>query len=111
MKYAIGQKVKISFNLSRFEGEVVGFLEPDQYVIKHYDAPVRLYDNDHKSMETTLHYSVWPDYCVKAVLQPITVKLTNEYSAEVTASHIKVGCQTISWDAFDEIAKARQKLS
>jgi len=40
---------------------------------------------------------------------PIVIDGVGDYSAKVYKDHLMVGCQTISWEKFDEIAAARAK--
>lgn len=40
----------------------------------------------------------------------ISVELNDEYSAEVTKDGIKVGCQSIDFEAFDELIKVVEKV-
>lgn len=43
--------------------------------------------------------------------QSVIVKLNDEYNAEITETHIKVGCQTFPITILDELNKARQELN
>jgi hypothetical protein len=47
---------------------------------------------------------------VRKGLQPITVSLAKDYDAIVSKDNIKVGCQTITFEAFDKLAKAVAKI-
>lgn len=40
----------------------------------------------------------------------IIVEDVGEYSATITEKRIEIGCQTVSWEKFDEIAEARKTL-
>lgn len=37
--------------------------------------------------------------------EPISVKITNDYTAEINNKGIEVGCQLITFDKFDELSK------
>lgn len=41
----------------------------------------------------------------------VTVKLNENYSAEVSATRIKVGCQVFSLDIIDKLIEARDKVT
>ncbi len=47
---------------------------------------------------------------VRKGLKPIHVHISDDYIAEVTEKGIKVGCQTITFKAFDELVKAVAKM-
>jgi hypothetical protein len=47
---------------------------------------------------------------VRKGLQPITVSLAKDYDAIVSKDNIKVGCQTITFKAFDKLAEAVAKI-
>lgn len=59
------------------------------------------YDNQ----DQTLNWSTQFKKIKEFVLKKNTMKLTNDYDAEVTDDGIKVGCQLITFDKFDELAK------
>ena len=47
---------------------------------------------------------------VRKGLKPIHVHISDDYIAEVTEKGIKVGCHTITFKAFDELAEAVAKM-
>jgi hypothetical protein len=58
-------------------------------------------------------YFVYPLQSVQFVrkgLKPIVIRLTKDYDAVVSKEGIKVGCQTITFKAFDELVKAVAKM-
>lgn len=44
------------------------------------------------------------------VTEPVLVKNVGDYQAVVHKDHIQVGCQTITFEKFDELAKAVNKV-
>jgi hypothetical protein len=47
---------------------------------------------------------------VRKGLKKINVLISKDYMAEVTEKNIQVGCQTITFKAFDELAEAVAKM-
>jgi len=55
----------------------------------------------------------WPEDATKVleVITPAkTMTLTDDYQASVTPTGIVVGCQTITWEKFDELSEIAKKI-
>jgi hypothetical protein len=42
--------------------------------------------------------------------QPVTMQLTDDYSAVVSIDGITVGCQDITWEKFDELSEIAKEI-
>lgn len=71
-----------------------------------YSSGVRLDDK----YRANYYYPLQSVQFVRKGLEPITVSLTKDHNAVVSKEGIKVGCQTITFKAFDELAKAVAKI-
>jgi hypothetical protein len=74
---------------------------------KHLNAG--LYENGHKRLET--FGELINEIQKQEALVVITVKLNDEYSAEVSKTGVKVGCQTFPLEVIDELAKVKKSLT
>jgi len=57
---------------------------------------------------------VWPQDAAK-IIKDLTAKVivvnnVGEYTATVSAKNIQVGCQTITWEKFDELVEASKQV-
>lgn len=67
-------------------------------------------EGNSRSYTPTTHISFGELYKLKPIQKkPVTVKLNDEYEAEIEQDTIKVGCQVFSWDVVQKLTKGIQK--
>jgi hypothetical protein len=84
----------------------------DNYPVVMLDEDMEISGNPSDYRHVT-HLFPQDSYIILADLSdqsaPIVIEGVGDYSARVYKDHLMVGCQTISWEKFDEIAAARAK--
>lgn len=83
--------------------------EMDEYVGGEYRIG-RIVDGRVKLGGIIYSFPIHVLQLVRRKKAPVTMKLTKDYDAVISEDDIKVGCQTITFEAFDKLVKAVNKM-